>query len=304
MIAGNGVEIFTGLVIHKSRKYNGAMNPLRRSISAVLSALVFCLFASSFAQSSKLGGNVVQFYSAQEVSTRQGLIAVSPDSFTTLEFEDEIESLFFRRGDVVRCVNCRQEEKAVLPPDGGSLILAALKGLGSTDLIVKVGGSQLYFKIEVAKGNFSQLVYRIRSKPLPTSTSPIQGQSTAQVKDILASRSEASDAPQWLRYRITPSLSVTGVSRVVLIVDNPTNALLQFASVSPKIYDLGGTEVPYSLTVTSHSQFGGALEAGGSYRAVLSLKDVNLNDLRLEWKVQKGEDSYTIRRVFDPALAR
>lgn len=280
------------------------MNSICRSTSTVFTALLFGLSVSTLAQSAKLGGNVVQYYSAQEVSTRQGLIAVSPDSFTTVEFEDEIESLFFRRGDVVRCVNCRQEEKAVLPPEGGSLILSALKGLGSTDLIVQVGGSQLYFRVEVAKGNFSQLVYRVRSKPLPTSTSPIQGQRSKQVQDILAARTEASDAPAWLRYRITPSLSVTGVSRVVLIVDNPSSSPLQFDSVSPKIFDLEGADVPYTLTVTSHSQFGGSLEAGGSYRAVLSLKDVNLSDLRLEWTVQHGQDSYTIKRVFDPAVAR
>jgi hypothetical protein len=291
-----------------------------RIVQKVVFGILFGLLTLSLAQQAKLGGNLVQTFELRDVQERQGIITVSPDSFTVLQFENEIDAFFFRHSDLLRCINCRTEGNRIFPPDGGALILAAVKNVGYTDIVVTVGGVQTFFRAVVQSGSYSQLVYKVRSTPLATTPAP-KGTPTAQppstngtepVQQALEGREvgtggdlrlQAGVTPVWLKLQAIPEVSEKG-TRILVTFENIGVGSASLDPIQLKL-SKDGTPLEYDLQVNMPANFAGTLSAKGVYNAVLSVKGEVKGDVNLEWKIFDSftKRTYTLTRKLNVALA-
>src|SRR5690625_3184298 len=94
----------------------------------------FTLIAFLIAATAAAQGMVLTTYNIEELGRSPGLIELSPNFLSVIEFEDAVQSAATGRSDLIQT-----------SVDGNTIILRPTRSAGSTDLIVQVGGRTTMF---------------------------------------------------------------------------------------------------------------------------------------------------------------
>ena len=118
--------------------------------------LALTLFAALVPTIASAQGFALTTYNIEELGMRPGLIELSPNYLSLLEFEDTIQSAATGRSDLIQT-----------SVDGRRVILRPTRASGRTDLIVQAGGKTAMFSVEIIEGNGTPRRYVIETPPAP-----------------------------------------------------------------------------------------------------------------------------------------
>lgn len=100
-------------------------------------------------------GMVLTTFNVEELGRSPGVVELSPNFLSIIEFEDAVQSAATGRSDMIQT-----------SVDGNSIILRPTRSAGSTDLIVQVGGRTTMFVLRISEANPSPRRYMVTS-PAP-----------------------------------------------------------------------------------------------------------------------------------------
>lgn len=123
----------------------------------------FTLIAFLIAATAAAQGMVLTTYNIEELGRSPGLIELSPNFLSVIEFEDAVQSAATGRSDLIQT-----------SVDGNTIILRPTRSAGSTDLIVQVGGRTTMFILRISESNPSPRRYLINTPaPKPRAASSL-----------------------------------------------------------------------------------------------------------------------------------
>ncbi len=108
-----------------------------RNLTSTVAALALALSAIAAAQTFS-----VRTYPLEQLALAPGLVELSPNYLTLLEFPDSVQSVATGRSDLID-----------VTVDGRRIILRPTRTTGKTDLIVQVSGETAMFALEIVEGN-------------------------------------------------------------------------------------------------------------------------------------------------------
>lgn len=271
-------------------------------MNKLLSALmvISALHSAALAQSlpagptGRVGQPIVRSFTWADVTTRQGLLNLSPNGFTSLQFEDEIEALYIRNSAAVECQNCPldasdQQHARRLPPEGGNIIFVTNRSVGDSDVIVQVKGQQLFFKITIQKANPSQVSYVVHS-PRPG----VQA-STNPTNQALVDR-------QNLPIGLQPMV-VVGNGRVIITLRNSGNTPLSLDPNRLTLKSLTNQPIQTQIQVVSPQGYSSTLEPGEVLNLILTPETSPGLALSLEWPLSDGDANFVFKRFLGVMVA-
>ncbi len=108
-----------------------------RNLTSTAAALALALSTIAAAQTYS-----VRTYPLEQLALAPGLVELSPNYLTLLEFPDTVQSVATGRSDLID-----------VTVDGRRIILRPTRTTGKTDLLVQVSGETAMFTIEIIEGN-------------------------------------------------------------------------------------------------------------------------------------------------------
>ena len=129
-----------------------------RNLISAIAALALCAAAAAQTYS-------VRTYPLEQLALAPGLVELSPNYLTLLEFPDAVQSVATGRSDLID-----------VTVDGRRIILRPTRTTGKTDLIVQVAGETAMFTIDIIEGNGMPRRYVLAApeqpEPVVRATSP------------------------------------------------------------------------------------------------------------------------------------
>ena len=246
-------------------------------IVAVLSFLtLFGVAQAQSAPSGQLGVSTEQVFNIQDLTSRQGLINISPNYQVLLEFPDMVDEVAFNNPLLIQYT----------VPKGGEtrLYLNALKSTGYTDMIVIVAGKSLLFRVTINSNAYNGTrKYTVRAPSVDA-----QAVSTQPV-DVLANTGIPGALPTNFRVSMTPAMVPNGGVNIPysLINGGASNVLATRENLS--VYSLeNGKRISQKVKLTrTSSGVGGIVSANATEVGLISLSNPSLptGDLFVEWRL-------------------
>lgn len=244
-------------------------------IVALISIPGFCAAANAqSAPSGQLGVGTEQVFNIQDLTSRQGLINISPNYQVLLEFPDLVDEVAFNNPLLVQYT----------VPKGGEtrLYLNALKSTGYTDMIVIVAGKSLLFRVTINSNAYNGTrKYTVRAPTVDAQPAPAPTVNAAAIIPSLL--------PANFRISMTPAMVPNGGVNIPyqLINGGLSNVLATRDNLS--VYSLeNGNRVNQSIKLSRTStSVGGIVSANATEVGLISLSNPSLptGELFVEWKL-------------------
>jgi hypothetical protein len=242
------------------------------------------LYAQSTVPNGQLGGLSEQVFNIQDLTSRQGLVTISPNYQVLLEFPDLIDEVAFNNPSLVQYT----------VPKGGEtrLYLNALKTAGNTDMVVVVAGKTLLFRVTINGTSYNGVrKYTVRAPaPVEAPAAPVP-----QVPSL-----NNSALPQGFQILLMPSMVPNGGITIPysLVNAGQSNVVANKDNLSVySIEDGKRIEQGYQIKRTSSTGISGRVNPNATEVGMISIAEptkLARAELYVEWRLVEE----TTRRTF------
>jgi hypothetical protein len=235
-------------------------------------AILFAVATSSLAQN--LGEVVTVTFTAEDVQTRQGKLALDPTSHTILRFYDEVSFAFSRRSDILKAV-----------PKGNDVVLYAMTEKAETDLSVLVDGKWHFFSVKIAKGaglKFYEVKPRTSSNTEKTEVHNVVNPSSSPISTASSNANSSASlvSPNWLKWNLTPIKTSGDEIRLSYTLENTGKDRVAISEKNLRVLR-DGKPLGFSLENNGKQ----ILDPGELFAGVIRIK-ASPGILKLQWSVR------------------
>lgn len=275
-----------------------------RNLTIAFAAFAFALTTIATAQTYS-----TRTYPLEQLSLAPGLIELSPNYLTLLEFHDTVQSVATGRSDLID-----------VTVDGRRVILRPTRTTGKTDLIVQVSGETAMFALEIIEGNGMPRRYVIVApeRPEPVVRASTPSDEPAPTQEPPAPASNAGDATQPAALQ-APHSSVAGQRvpfefHATVDVRNEHELVFRYRLTNNgndpiandgsrlRILDPNDASIPYALIRMNPDGTLNRVNPGKTEYGTVRVPNPPSGELRLEWPVVEIGPGNTY--VIDDILTR
>lgn len=250
--------------------------PITRHLLRALALALATLATTAAAQEV-----VVTEYRLDHLNTQPGLLELSPNYLTLLEFPDLVETVATGRADLIQ-----------VEVDDNRILLRPTRSNGRTDLIVKVSGVNALFRIEIDGDNGTPRRYVVtNAKPQPAApqdnaaavnTMPVH-QEALGVNQVNAPAAQEPTPPPF-EFTYSARISSDGRLTIYYTLKNASgNPIANDGTRLKVVDDLG--ELPYSITRMNPGGTPNRLMPGNEEHGVITAERPHFGQARVQWPV-------------------
>jgi len=275
-----------------------------RKFALILAATVATVFGNAVAQSG-YAQPVVTTYDVRILTTRPGLLYVSPRFYTVLEFGDTIDVVLTSQPSALDI----KIPGADRPEGVTTLYLKAKKMAGAMDLVVKAGGYTALFRVVVdAKSSVPRryvvafpTVPATYSSPsvVPRGSAPVPAPESSRAPAPAAPAPDAPPKPEGPRtgvpgFRYSFNISRTGSDLYVFFeLANKGSVAVRVPPENLRVHK-GGLELPFRIVRTTFGKDPDAVAPGEVLSGVIVVENAP-EGVEVEWIAQAGTASLSLR---------
>lgn len=253
----------------------GTLSPrhLLRALALALAALA----ATAAAQEV-----VVTEYPLDQLNVQPGLLELSPNFLTLLEFPDLVETVATGRADLIQ-----------VEVDDNRILLRPTRSNGRTDLIVKVSGVNALFTIEIDGDNGRPRRYVVTKARPQQPAAPQDHAATVNTMPVHEEalgntqvNAPAAQAPTPPPFEFTYSARLSSDERLTIyytLRNASGNPIANDGTRLKVVDDLG--ELPYSITRMNPGGTPNRLMPGSEEHGVITAERPHFGQARVQWPV-------------------
>lgn len=225
---------------------------------------------------------VVTEYQLDQLNTQPGQLDLSPNFLTLLEFPDLVETVATGRADLIQ-----------VEVDDNRILLRPTRGNGRTDLIVKVGGVNALFRVEIDGDNGTPRRYVVTNTKRPEPAAPQDNAATVNTMPMhqeglgaTSVNAPAAEAPATPPFEFTYSARLSSDGRLTIyytLKNASANPIANDGTRLKVVDDLG--ELPYSITRMNPGGTTNRLMPNNEEHGVITAERPHFGQARVQWPV-------------------